>query len=310
MRVSVDQAIELLNDGQPVALPTETVYGLAAALKDEDAIDDIFRLKGRPRNNPLIVHVSNIEMLGGLADHIPDEAKVLIKKFWPGPLTLVLPANQKAVPDSVRAGLPTAAFRQPQHKGTLEIIKAVGPLVMPSANLSGRPSATAPEHVEEDFGTDFPIVDVDWATAGIESTVITWHHGRAVTLRHGAITAEELEEVLGYPLQHLGKPEEGATPMSPGCLFRHYAPKAKLHLKGNPKDYPAVIGFSDRLYPMTCRFFSLGNSQHPEEAAEGLYDTLRQLDQAHITEAWVDMDFPRHGLWLAIADRLHRASEA
>jgi len=177
MYVNLIQAIEFLNTGKVVALPTETVYGLAASLKFPDAIKQIFTLKGRPQDNPLIVHTASMDQLTKYTDHLPEKFESLAELFWPGSLTLVAPANPLKVPRLVRAGLPTVAFRIPQHSLTLQVLQKTGPLVMPSANLSGRPSATLPGHVENDFGQSFPVVDGGPCSQGLESTILIYSGG-------------------------------------------------------------------------------------------------------------------------------------
>jgi L-threonylcarbamoyladenylate synthase len=159
MRISLTEAQKLLEKGHVVAIPTETVYGLGGLLKYPQAIEQIFTLKGRPNNNPLIIHVSSLQEIRLYVPHLPDEVDALAHAFWPGPMTLVLPIEPDKIPNKARAGLSTAAFRIPQHPLALQLLEKSGALVMPSANVSGRPSATSPEHVEADFGQDFPIVE-------------------------------------------------------------------------------------------------------------------------------------------------------
>lgn len=307
MRISIEQACELLKQGQPVAIPTETVYGLAAPLNNLQAIDSIFQIKGRPKNNPLIIHLSEIESINDFIETPSSEIELLMHAFWPGPLTIVHEIVPNTVPEQVRSGLPTAAFRVPKHPLAQEVIRSIGPLVMPSANLSGRPSSTLPEHVERDFGDNFPVLDGGLCVTGLESTVIMEKEGLWYILREGAIPAEALANVLGnLPLSFIQRKDE--APLSPGQLYKHYSPKAKLILEGNPAEEEAIIGFSDRNYPLTGKFFSLGSSTNPQEAAQRLYSCLRELDDASIEKAWVDMNFPKINLWKTIADRLIRAA--
>lgn len=159
MRISLQAAASALKSGQVVAVPTETVYGLAAALNSKIAVEDIFKLKSRPSDNPLIIHVNELDQIESLARALPEDFYLLASAFWPGPMTLVLPVNIDAVPSIARAGLPTAAFRIPRHPLALQLLALTGPLVMPSANISGSPSATSVEHVEADFGDNFPILE-------------------------------------------------------------------------------------------------------------------------------------------------------
>lgn len=310
MRISLEQASNYLKSGHVVAVPTETVYGLAASLNHPAAIDKIFSLKGRPRANPLIIHVANRRDIDSYAIEYPPDFELLAQTFWPGSLTLILPVNS-SVPELARAGLPTAGFRIPAFDLTLSLLKATGPLVMPSANLSGRPSATSPEHVEEDFGVEFPVLDGGLCPKGIESTILLFQDAQWEVARLGAIAPEMLASVLGYLPRVIQKKSEHA-PLCPGQLYRHYAPRAHLFL-GDPAALPSapfVIGFKERIYPRGKRVILLGSLFKPEEVAENLYKALRQLDQEHSQAAWVDMDFPRDGLWQTIAERLMRAGEA
>ncbi|MCE5317506.1 MAG: threonylcarbamoyl-AMP synthase [Parachlamydia sp.] len=310
MRISLETAADLLRSGQVVAVPTETVYGLAASLEHPEAIRAIFSLKGRPTQNPLIVHLSDISQLGQFVETVPDSFQPLASAFWPGPVTFVLPILQTTIPAEARAGLPTAAFRIPSHPLILDLIQRTGPLLMPSANLSGRPSATLPEHIEADFGLSMPILDGGPAQKGVESTVLREHQGLWEIIRLGAVAPESFEQVLGY-IPAVINATKGEKPVCPGQLFRHYAPSARLmpttsfhaDMRG------AVVGFSDRQYPQGCSLISLGPSDAPEKVAENLYDTLRRLDREGIEDAWLDMRLPGGGLWQTIAERLFKAAQ-
>lgn len=310
MKVSFDKAKELLIGGEIVALPTETVYGLAASLRHLRAIEKIFTLKGRPPSNPLIIHVGDAAQIFRYSTSFTDEIKAMAEAMWPGPLTLVLPIMAEKVPAMARAGLPTAAFRIPGHSQTLDLLKETGALVMPSANLSGRPSATCIEHVEEDFGLDLPIFDGGPCRKGVESTILCQKEGRWCIGRLGAFAPEDFIPYLGYApaiLEHKGI----GTPLCPGQLFRHYAPKAELKLvkEVSADSEGAVIGFSDRAYPSKCRLITWGESDNPEKVAENLYSALRKLDAEGVDRAWVDVDFPQEGLWLTILERLKKAGQ-
>jgi L-threonylcarbamoyladenylate synthase len=307
MRITLLQAIAMLRSGQVLAVPTETVYGLAACLTQPVTIERIFTLKGRPRANPLIIHVADWHEICHYTTHYPPGFEALAQTFWPGALTCILPVHSK-VPSIVRAGLPTAGFRVPDLALTRQLLQETGPLVMPSANLSGRPSATRPEHVEEDFGIDFPVLDGGICSKGVESTILFYQEPEWVVVRLGALAPEVFESVLGYQPRFVQK-KEGAQPLCPGQLFRHYAPRARLILGGAAAIAEArfVLGFKERRYPVNKRIILLGSLSQPEEVAENLYQALRQLDQEGAAQAWVDMDFPRQGLWQTIAERLMRA---
>ena len=332
MRISEEQAIERLRHGDVVAIPTETVYGLAASIAHPEAIEAIFALKGRPRHNPLIVHLAKkdesewhpMEALEeyipqafeGIEGHAPfdgllfDGLPDLIAQFWPGPLTLVLPVRESSLSPIARADLPTAAFRMPLHPIAQRILSHTGPLVAPSANRSGSPSATCVEHVESDFGLLFPVVDGGTCQSGVESTILIAHKGHWRIGRLGAISPETLAEVLGY----LPEWEEGEvkTVCCPGQLYRHYAPRAKLILgTSEPSSHhPVIIGFSDRPYHHlgAQRLLLLSSSNDPVGALNRLYHVLRALDQEQIAAAWVDLRIPETGLWRTLRERLIRAA--
>ncbi|MFT4554603.1 MAG: L-threonylcarbamoyladenylate synthase, partial [Chlamydiales bacterium] len=174
MRVELAQAAKYLKEGKIVGIPTETVYGLAASVFDPDAIESLYVLKERPRTNPLITQVGSIEDLRVFTENFPDGFEALANKFWPGTLTLVLPINEDSVPSPVRGGLLSAAFRIPGHPLTLALLKESGPLAVPSANKSGSPPATCVEHLESDFGKDFPVLDGGICEGGIESTILNY----------------------------------------------------------------------------------------------------------------------------------------
>ncbi len=310
MLIALDQAVSRLQGGEIVAIATETVYGLAARIDRPRAIDEIFFRKRRPQSNPLIIHLQYFEQISRyLSPAFENERELLSlsQAFWPGPLTLVLPVGDSSIPDSVRAGLPTAAFRIPAHPLARDLLQQTGPLVAPSANLSGRPSPTNPEHVEIDFGIDFPILDGGPCSSGLESTILGWYLGKPHLMRKGAIGHKELERVLGKPLFEIG----GKAVQCPGCSSMHYAPRARLITDPNQLWHiGVVVGFEDRAYKTkgNARLFSLGSIQDDLRAARQLFAILRSLDAMGIEEAFVDLDLPKWGLWPAICDRLTRAS--
>lgn len=303
MRINLKEAARLLSQENVVAVPTETVYGLAGCLTSKSAIEAIYQIKKRPSNNPLIIHVGHCqEVMKYLEKKVPDFER-LAQTFWPGPMTLILPVNTSLVPDLARAGLPTAAFRVPKHSLVLELIKQCGPLVAPSANLSGKPSPTHPKHVECDLGEDFPVLDGGIVEQGLESTILAFCEDRWQIARQGALPAEAFQGILGYEPSLIT-----SGPICPGQHYKHYAPNAKLFLKEPPGDLNWVIGFSDRIYNQKVKLLSLGPSHDPLEVARNLYSTLRKLDEEGAKEAWVDMNFPEKGLWLTIRERIVRAS--
>lgn len=222
------KAVELLKNGNVVAFPTETVYGLGASVFCEEAIQKIFSIKRRPSDNPLIVHISHVEDVKKLAVDIPKAFYLLSEVFWPGPLTVVL-KKHPSVPALASAGQPSIAVRMPAHPLALRLIEAVGePLVAPSANLSGRPSPTSSADVREDLKDLVPLIlEGGECLIGIESTVISLLGPDPVILRPGAVTLEQLEAALGMPVR-LAREKDPIA--SPGMRHRHYAPRAKVHL--------------------------------------------------------------------------------
>jgi len=305
MRITLDQAAAKLAIGDVVAVPTETVYGLAASVNSPEAVKKVFQVKGRPSNNPLIIHISEVEQIQPFHPKYDASFAKLAAAFWPGPLTLVLPIDPHTVLESVRAGLSTAAFRIPNHQVALKLLSKTGPLVMPSANLSGKPSSTSADHVESDFGMGFPVLDGGSCRCGVESTVMIFQDQQWVIIRQGVLTPQDFHPVLGYvPAIDSGKQER---PICPGQMYRHYAPKAKLRL-ATEFTQGIVLGFTDLEYPKECEILYLGELSHPETIAENLYRTLRYLDEKGIKEAVVDMRFNDAGMMKTIAERLWKAA--
>ncbi|KAF3362181.1 Threonylcarbamoyl-AMP synthase [Chlamydiales bacterium STE3] len=307
MKVDVNQAISLLLRGDVVALPTETVYGLAASLKAPSAIQKIFDLKNRPANNPLIVHISSLQAITSYVDQTPPHFEELAQAFWPGPLTLILPTIPEKIPHQVSAGLPTTAFRFPSHPIAREVLENTGPLVIPSANLSGSPSSTYYSHVERDFGRDFPVLDGGACSKGLESTILIFHEERWVIARLGALAAEDFCSVLPYAPDYL---KSRSTPLCPGQCYRHYSPKAKLILGGPFLEASLIIGFEGREYPTSAEVWRWGSLEKPQEVAKSLYHLLRQLDLQERKVAWIDNDFPQVGLWKTLHERLQKAASS
>lgn len=231
---SLRLAEALLRGGELVGLPTETVYGLGADALNEQAVPKIYAAKGRPQDNPLIVHIYESGQLQDLAARVPDRALRLIERFWPGPLTLILPKHDR-VPDCVTAGLPTVAVRCPSHEGARALLRSGVVIAAPSANLSGRPSPTTAQHVWHDLAGRIPLIlDGGPCQVGLESTVVDVSRDRAVLLRPGGVTREMLQEALGEEVA-LGKGvmeplAETDKPLSPGLKHTHYKPKARVLL--------------------------------------------------------------------------------
>jgi len=313
MKIDLEKALYYLKHSHPVAIPTETVWGLAACLTDETGIQNIYSLKRRPSANPLIIHLAHAQDVMTYAlDPLPPGTHALMTEFWPGPLTLVLPCKEELIPSIARASLSTAGFRVPKDMDTLALLEKSGPLVAPSANLSGRPSATESKHVEEDFGFDFPCLETNAICHfGIESTILIYKEDRWHVGRLGALSLEAISSLLGYKPVKLAADKK---PLCPGQTYRHYAPKAKLSLSRSSWDMSwanhvdAVLGFHDRTYELAPCFLPLGLSDDPLACQRALFRTLRLLDSLQKKHAWVDCSIPITHEWDAFFDRLIKAS--
>jgi L-threonylcarbamoyladenylate synthase len=320
---AVQRAADLLRAGEVVALPTETVYGLAANALDEKAVAKIFSIKGRPANNPIIVHVDGNEMARRCVAHWPELADKLSKAFWPGPLTLVLP-RAKIVPDLVTAGGATVGVRWPSHPFIQAVIRACGfPLAAPSANLSNGISPTNASHVQQQLGGKIPlIVDGAQSQVGIESTVLDLSVNPPRILRPGMIHAESLAAVAGKvqgPKSKVQSPETALR--SPGLLKKHYSPKAKLlvlswHDDAELQSQLSTFNFQlstvhvivHTQIPSGEKFASVSVIPHDAEAfARAIYAELHRCDAAGAALIVVEQP-PETPEWSGIADRLRRAA--
>ena len=300
--LTVAEAAERLHAGELVALPTETVYGLAARADSAEAVAKIYRAKGRPQFNPLIVHVSSPAMARELAK-VDARAETLMARFWPGPLTLVLPLRDGAgIAPAVTAGLPTVALRQPAHPLAAEVLNLLGvPLAAPSANRSYGVSPTRPEHVRASLGDDAPaVLDGGPCEAGLESTIVALRaDGGWALLRPGPVSLEELSDLLGPP-----EKSRGATIEAPGQLERHYSPGKQVYLDcKQPVPGSYMIGFGDVSGDVT-----LSVSGDLAEAAARLYACLH-LAAASVHATISVAPIPRSGMGRAINDRLERAAK-
>ena len=288
------KAVELLRDNQVVGMPTETVYGLAGNAYSEEAVKRIFLAKGRPQDNPLIVHISEFSEIYDLVSEVPDIAKKLAEEFWPGPLTMILPKSEK-VPSCVTAGLDSVAVRCPSHKVARNLIKYCGlPIAAPSANISGKPSPTKAEHVFSDLNGKIPLViDGGESEEGVESTVISLCGEIPKLLRPGNVTLTELESVCGKVLVDdavLNPLKEGETVSSPGMKYKHYSPNATVTiLKGDYKSFCDYVNkhktpdtyamvFDGEGNDLDVDFITYGNKNDYRSLSNRLFDCLRELD--------------------------------
>lgn len=312
-------ACEILKNGGVVAIPTETVYGLAASAYNENAIKAVFTAKGRPQDNPLIVHISDMEMLSEIALEIPEAAIKCAEKFWPGPLTMVLKKSDK-INDSVSAGLKTVAVRMPSEETARSVIeKSRLPLAAPSANVSGKPSPTTAQHVINDLdGKIDAVIMGEDSTVGVESTVITLVGEHPVLLRPGAVTLEQLKEILPditVDKAVLSELEAGQKAASPGMKYKHYAPETETFLvEGesfaefvNQQENSLAVCFMEESEEIKIPKLIYGSKQNPESFANKLFATLRDVDSTGARAVYVHAP-EKEGVGLAVYNRLIRAA--
>lgn len=325
----LQEAARLLKDHEVVAFPTETVYGLGANALSTQAVQKIFQAKGRPSDNPLIVHIAHKEDLGSLVTHIPEKAKKLMEVFWPGPLTMILPKKDGIAPE-VTAGLDTVGVRMPDHPVALALISEAGlPIAAPSANRSGRPSPTTAEHVYEDLqGRVAGIVDGGATGVGVESTVLDVTVDPPMILRPGGVTKEDLERVIGPVKLDPGLTLEDEKPKAPGMKYQHYAPQGEMWMVmadsvpeqiriiqdaiGQAKREGRKVGvlateesspsYRDADFVAVC-----GSRDNLATVAQQLYDALRSFDHQGV-DFILSESFPLQGVGLAVMNRLNKAA--
>lgn len=317
---AVEKAAAILREGGLVGMPTETVYGLAANAFDPSAILKIFKAKGRPQDNPLIVHISDAAMLPELVGSVPETAKKLARLYWPGPLTMILPKGER-IPYEVTAGLDSVAVRFPSHPVARQLISAAGlPLAAPSANLSGRPSPTSAAHVYDDLNGRIPLIlDGGSCTVGLESTVVAVGENSLRLLRPGAVTVEMLEKVCPAEVDDAvcHQLKEGARAASPGMKYKHYSPKARVVILDGPLEsftaylrshagkgsYALVFDGEQAGLPVP----SLTYGADAQEQAKELFAVLRRLDELGADTVFARCP-DRQGVGLAVYNRLIRAA--
>lgn len=310
---NIQRAAELLRQGEVVAIPTETVYGLAANALDEQAVAKIFEVKNRPKFDPLIVHVADLEQARQLVREVPRPLELLAQKFWPGPLTLILP-KRPVIPDLVSSGLETIGIRVPHHPLAQQLLPAVElPLAAPSANPFGYVSPTRAEHVLAQLeGKISYVLDGGPATVGVESTIVTWRDGKVQVLRLGGIPVEEIEAVVG-PVEV--QTHSTSNPTAPGQLQSHYAPGPPVTLqpleevlqRHKPQEV-GLITFQERTTQLpTENQQVLSGNGDMLEAATHIFEALRSFDRPGIRIIVAEL-LPEHGLGRAVNDRLRRAA--
>ena len=317
--IGLENASSILKNGGVVGMPTETVYGLAANAYNSEAIAKIFKAKGRPQDNPLIVHIGTLDTLYEIATDIPKSALLCAEKFWPGPLTMVLKKTDK-IPSSVSAGLSTVAVRMPKNETARQlIIKSGLPLAAPSANTSGSPSPTTANHVISDLdGKIDAVLMGEDCDVGVESTVITLAGEHPVLLRPGGVTLEQLQEILpditvsDAVLNQLKKDENAE---SPGMKYKHYAPKTETFLvEGenfadyvNQKENAVAVCFMEEEKAITTKKIVYGSFKNPESLAKNLFDVLRSVDNMGAKTVYIHAP-TKNGIGLAVYNRLIRAA--
>ena len=312
---SINQAKESLEKGNLVAIPTETVYGLAANALVEESVIKIFQAKNRPSFDPLIVHVPNVKCVDDLVLEFPDSAKKLAKAYWPGPLTLVMKKSDK-IPLAVTSGMDTVGIRVPNHPLSLELLKSLDfPLAAPSANPFGYTSPTQAFHVNNQLGNSVDyILDGGTCKVGIESTIVSCVGDNVTVLRLGGLTVEEIEKTLGKPVDEVKTSSD--KPNAPGMLTSHYNPGKKViignidhNLRKHPKARIGVLSFKRKFKNLNItKQIALSPKGDMQEAAKNLFGALRKLDSRAV-EFILTEKMPDEGLGKAINDRLLRASQ-
>lgn len=316
----IKQGVKIIQNGGIVAFPTETVYGLGANVFDEQAIAKIFETKNRPADNPLIVHISSLDMLSQLVTYISLENQKLIDQFWPGPLSLVFPKSE-LISDIVTAGLDTVVIRFPSNPIAKQFIAECSvPLAAPSVNPSGKPSSTQIQQIRDYFGNTVFIIDGEPSEIGLESTVINAIPKPPIILRQGYITQEQIEQVLGIKVE---LSQKTTKIQSPGMKYRHYAPEAKLELVPLTEDIISKIEFYltqgykvgalvsseiHQISPSQVISFDLGSRDNYKTISANLYTGLHYFDSQKVDIILAESFHPE-GLGIAIMDRLNKAAE-
>lgn len=319
---SISKAVEFLKNGEVVGIPTETVYGLAANAFDENAVKGIFTAKGRPSDNPLIVHISDMEMIEDLVKEIPELAIRCAEKFWPGPLTMIMPKSDM-IPMITSGGLNTVGIRMPSHKTAQLVIRKCGfPLAAPSANLSGSPSPTTAKHVFDDMNGRIPcIIDGGFSAVGVESTVISFENDGIRLLRPGFVSVEDLKEITENVFIDdgvLNMLKKDAVAASPGMKYKHYSPAADVilidgdtekfrnYVNANAENGTWCMTFSDKdLNGINVPFLSYGDTDIKQ--AHMLFDVLRELDNKGAKKVFARCP-NKTGVGLAVYNRILRSA--
>lgn len=318
---ALEESAKLLKNGEVVGIPTETVYGLAANALNEDAVKKIFVAKGRPSDNPLIVHIAKFEDLAPLVSEIPEKVKIMADAFWPAPLTMIMKKSER-ISNVVSGNLDTVAVRMPKSDYARAIIESCGlPIAAPSANLSGSPSPTNAKYVFDDMNGRIPlIIDGGNCEIGVESTVISFAEEPPRLLRPGGVTLEEMTALIGEIVVDdavLNKLEEGAVASSPGMKYKHYAPSADITIiKGDFKTFKKLcesennitcLCFDGENEKLKCPSVTYGDENDGYSQSARLFDALRELDEMGATKVYARCPSTK-GMGLAVYNRLIRAA--
>ena len=320
----VVDAANFLRKNEVVALPTETVYGLGGNAESDEAVAKIFAAKGRPVDNPLIIHIANRSQLSSFVSEVPKTAEKLIDAFWPGPLTIIFKKKDGVLSEKATAGLNTVAVRMPDHPVALALLKTCGlPIAAPSANSSGHPSPTKAQHVLDDLnGKIAGVLDGGATGVGVESTVIDCTEVIPVILRPGGVTKEQLEAVIGFVDEDASLMDQSARPKAPGMKYTHYAPNAPLYMVAGPKEFlqslvaekqqeglrvGVLTTEENRQFYEADVVLSCGKRAELKTVAAALYDTLRSFNQDNVDIIFSEI-FPNEGVGHAIMNRLQKAA--
>lgn len=312
MIIDLQTAANLISEGNVVAFPTETVYGLGADAMNIMAIKKTFELKGRPSDNPLIVHVCSVNQAEEITQNLPKDFYKLADNFWPGPLSVIVEKN-RSIPDAVTAGLNTVAIRMPDHPLALKLIQLTGPLTAPSANKSGKPSPTKPAHLVQDYGDSLPILDGGNTRIGLESTILDLTSEQPEILRPGAITGRELENVLNRKVQDFRESQTDISKpaKSPGIKYTHYKPEAEVNWFDEfpliPKRNTIYVVHSKKSWVKSEQI--LPYNKNFNELAKDLYDIFRMADHLNYKRILIEQlpEPEEHRLLTALKNRISKA---
>ncbi len=302
MHIKLKKAKDLLRQGKIIGVPTETVFGMAVDMYSEEGILKLYNLKGRSTDKPFVIQASESSEILPFLSHIPFDLEKVMNAFWPGPLTLVLPINEKKVSGLLRANLPTAAFRITQNDTTRKLIKEYGPLAVTSANRSGQKALLSAGDIEKEFGADFPILlGEELQLEGEVSTILAYIDASWVVLRLGALSLKKINQVLGYypPVVSNLDPKSG-----------DYCLRPQLHLMDRKYDgsIKTVIGFLDRAYPNAEHVITLGDLKKPTDVLKNISVFLKQVQEEGHPHVWVDMNFVKIGPLRQVAELLEHSA--